>query len=254
MSRGRRRGRNKDVNLDYLCRHHHCFRMPRKMIPIEIGTRFTKLVVTGAPTRVDGVVMFPCRCDCGASVSSPGSPLRAGRTKSCGCGKAAAIVLAHRTHSGCGTKLYNIWSEMRRRCSNPSHARYRRYGGRGVTVCAEFMDFATFRDWSLKNGYMDDHGLSLDRIDNDGGYRPDNCRWTDSRTQARNSSKVRRVAFNGRNLCLSEWEEFSGISQKIISLRLRRGWTMERILATPSDGRSERWKKKSPSTIAGLGP
>jgi hypothetical protein len=125
--------------------------------------------------------LFECE-HCGSVVERR---LCAGKeSKSCGCQQHAA-----RKHGMSGTALYAIWNHMRQRCSNPKVDNFHRYGGRGISVCEGWEDFATFKDWALANGYK--RGLEIDRIDNDGNYEPGNCRFVTKPVNTRNSSKAK---------------------------------------------------------------
>lgn len=121
-----------------------------------------------------------CRCDCGKETISASSNLRRGVSASCGCVRIK--------HHGKNTSLYRTWGQMKSRCSNTKAPCWKRYGGRGIKVCDEWInDFAAFRTWALANGYKP--GLTIDRVDNDGNYAPENCQWL---TLSENSKKVRR--------------------------------------------------------------
>lgn len=129
------------------------------------------------------------------------------------------------------TRLYRIWTNMKSRCTNPNIAAFKDYGGRGITVCAEWSDsFEAFRDWATANGYRDD--LTLDRIDNDGNYEPENCRWEDRLVQGNNSRKNRLIEHNGETHTLAEWSRITGLSRDTIRFRIdRRGWDIGRALS-----------------------
>jgi hypothetical protein len=123
---------------------------------------------------------------------------------------------------------------MRRRCRNASHQEYHNYGGRGITVCEEWSDFTTFRDWARANGYRDD--LTIDRIDNDGPYSPENCRWATHIQQVRNTRRNRWVTAWGETKCLAEWVEDDRClaTKQALFYRLTVGWTPEKALTTKS--------------------
>lgn len=120
------------------------------------------------------------------------------------------------------TRLYHIWQNMKSRCYYSKQEKYKRYGGRGIKVCEDWQDFTAFKEWAIKNGYSDN--LSLDRINNDGDYEPQNCRWADMRTQQNNRRNNRFVTINGETRTISEWSRISGIKRSTLSSRIQRGW------------------------------
>ena len=128
--------------------------------------------------------------------------------------------------------LFNIWSNMKSRCTNPKSTYYLRYGGRGITVCEEWMnDFETFCEWAIENGYQEH--LTLDRIDNDGNYEPSNCRWTTPKEQSRNRSSNHTITLDGETKTMIEWCETFNINYHTAQSRLNSGWDYEKTFKTP---------------------
>lgn len=129
------------------------------------------------------------------------------------------------------TPTYTCWQNMLQRCNRQNHPEYPNYGGRGIKVCERWLVFLNFlADMGEKPA-----NLSLDRIDNDGGYNPDNCRWTDQNTQNQNRSNTLRVRVHGETKTIDEWAEESGINRITIDIRLRRGWLPEQaVTVTPA--------------------
>jgi len=132
-------------------------------------------------------------------------------------------------HGGWGTRLYHIYRKMLERCTNPNYSEHIYYYDRGISICSEWRkDFKAFRDWALNNGY-EDH-LSIDRIDVNKGYSPENCRWADAKTQSRNRRSNIRIALNGIEKTLVEWCEELELPYKTIEMRILRGWNPQKAL------------------------
>lgn len=163
------------------------------------GNKFNKLTVIKYSRTVGRRrTMWLCKCDCGQMVEVEGSHLKNGHTKSCGCLNREFIADLNFKNGLSGTKIYYVWYNMRNRCNRKDGREYSLYGGRGISVCDEWLGengFVNFSNWAMTNGYSDN--LSLDRIDNNKGYCPENCRWTDRYIQANNKRNNRFVKING---------------------------------------------------------
>ena len=189
------------------------------------GKRFGMLLVVGKDKVRDktGCIKYICRCDCGNVVSVRSSSLNDGNTSGCGCRlhDTGEKNRAYK-HGMSGDRLYRIWCDMRDRCNNPNTENYKHYGGRGITVCDEWNasdGFSSFHNWAISNNYAEN--LTIDRIDNNKGYSPDNCRWVTPKEQALNTRRNHRIAFNGKNLTISEWANELGFSRDSLSGYIR---------------------------------
>lgn len=135
-------------------------------------------------------------------------------------------------HGGCGTRLYNIWAAMKRRTTSPKAISYPYYGAKNIKVCDEWKVYENFRDWSLSHGYA--NGLTIDRIDSNKDYSPDNCRWTTMKEQQNNRRNNHIITFSGETKTLSQWAEIVGINPKTLSRRIvDKGWPIDKALTTP---------------------
>lgn len=205
------------------------------------GLVYGMLTVLGyAPPKLQTTDLKPiphwwCKCECGVVKPVQSHALKAGKVKSCGCGSGYEP-----THGMTNTKEFRAWSSMKERCLNAKHKYYYRYGGRGVTICARWINsFENFLE-DVGPSPKGVHRASLDRVDNNGNYEPGNCRWTDTVTQCRNRSSNRLLTYNGQTKCLSEWGIISGKGENAIRSRLLMGWSIDRAMETPL----RIWKRK----------
>lgn len=203
-----------------------------------IGKRFGRLTVIEEAGRVSGgQITWICRCDCG-NMTKPisGSRMRLGRTRSCGCLSKELLRNRTSTHKATKTRLYNVWLGMRKRCYYPKHNCYADYGGRGISVCAEWKDdFAEFQAWALANGYKEapKGECTLDRIDNSKGYSPENCRWTSMVIQDNNKRNNKMLVIDGRTQTVAQWAHEYGLNPHTVYSRLRKGRSAEDAIKTP---------------------
>lgn len=194
------------------------------------GRRFGRLTVIRATEQrgPDGGIIYECLCDCGNKCLVWGNKLtRKGHSakRSCGC----LHDETHQPHGGSKTRLYHKWKGMRERCFDSNSKRFPDYGGRGITVCEEWRSsFSAFREWALAHGYQE--GLSIDRIDPNGHYCPENCRWITMAEQQKNKRNVRLVTIDGETHTLPEWAKLRGIKYGTIWKRLKDGWSIEHAL------------------------
>lgn len=204
---------------------------------INIGDRFGRLVVLSKiwvnPVGRKRYSKFVCKCDCGVISTPKGFNLATGLSTSCGCycrEVTLALATSHGHASGVRkTSEYRSWLNMKKRCLNESCNNYANYGGRGITVCTQWVD--SFKTFLADMGMKPSPAHSIDRIDVNLGYGPDNCRWSTTKEQSRNTRASRILEFNGHRMTVAEWGEVTGISASLIGARINRlGWTTERAL------------------------
>lgn len=190
-----------------------------------IGKKFNKLtILEECKERKDRKKVYKCLCDCGNITNVVGTRLRSGTIKSCGCLISETSKKIHTKHGKRNTKLYNIWVELKRKCYKSNRKDYKYYGARGIKVCDEWLNnFQAFYDWAVNNDYQD--GLTIDRINNDGNYTPDNCHWVDMKTQSNNRRSNVLLTYNGKTQTMMQWSEELHLPYNTIKHRHQKCWT-----------------------------
>lgn len=208
------------------------------------GQKFGRLTVISRDENTkDGHATWLCKCECGNRKVISGAPLRRGSTKSCGCLQKERVKSSNTKHGRTKSPLYKVHREMLHRCQNKKAKNYKNYGGRGITVCEEWLEFLSFYRWALHNGYK--HGLTIERIDVNGNYCPENCCWITIAEQQRNRRNTIRLS-DGTPASLIAKK--NGISTSLVRARIKIGWTIERAIMTPvgKRGRPRKSKKQKP--------
>lgn len=207
------------------------------------GAKFHRWTVVGGYQRIDKQSYWLCRCECGTEKIVASGSLKNGSSKSCGCYRSETVKNKETTHGLSKSPEWNTWSNIKQRCYNQNNERYREYGGRGIKVCERWLE-------SFENFYEDmgnrPEGMTIERIDADGDYCPENCRWATWHEQRRNKQDTDMIEFDGKIMCLSDWAAYVGISQPLLWKRIHSlGWNVEKALTTPP--RSIGPKKSRPS-------
>ena len=191
------------------------------------GQRFGRLLVLKKSDeniqKKSKLIMWHCICDCGNEVDIRSQDLRSGKTQSCGCLHKDIIS----THGLPRNRLYQIWIDMRSRCNNKNLKCYYNYGGRGIKVCEEWDDYQSFYNWSMNNGYMDE--LTIDRIDVNGNYEPNNCKWSTKLEQENNRRNNRFSYYNSEKMTIADFKRITGISRNFITNNLNKNKTFDEI-------------------------
>lgn len=184
---------------------------------------------------------FVCKCECGKEKLVRESTLASGESTSCGCYAAEQASKLLRTHGLSKHKLYNVWHDMTRRCTDPTRKDYKHYGGRGITICSDWQGENGLVNFlrDMESAYLDT--LELERLDVNGNYTKDNCTWVSHREQVINRRPMNSgfdanfITFHGKTLCLSQWADETGINSSVISDRLNKlNWSIEKTLTTKS--------------------
>lgn len=187
--------------------------------------RYGRLEILGKAASRNGQIYMLCRCDCGNEKEIAFCSLRRGATQSCGCYRKQKGP-GNKRHGMTDTKTHGIWMSMRQRCLNPNNPAYINYGGRGITIDAAWDKFEQF----LADMGEAPDGMSIERINNNSGYTPANCKWATRVEQGRNTRRCRTISYNGKTQTLGEWADEYGINRQTLSKRLDNGWDIKRAL------------------------
>lgn len=175
-----------------------------------------------------------CKCECGKETVVKKYDLTHSIVKSCGCLSKKMTSETLKKHGDTGSRLYTVWDGMKRRCLDKKDKGFPRYGGRGITICDEWLGkhgYENFKSWAVKNGYDENakRGVcTIDRIDNKGNYEPSNCRWVNQYVQANNRECVYKISYNGETHSFAEWSRIIGVSETALKDRVfRQGLTIQ---------------------------
>lgn len=209
------------------------------MVRIDLtGQQIGELyVINKAPHRYTPcghkMTLWNCRCKCGKVIQVPTHDITSGHTKHC---KKCGMQFA-RKHGDYQTRLYNVYREIKRRCYTPSNHNYPYYGGRGISMCDEWKnDYLSFKQWAISQGYDERNPRyiqTIDRIDTNGDYSPQNCRLADYKQQSNNKRTSHFITYNGETHTVTEWAEKLNVPPFVFFGRISYGWSDEKVLSTP---------------------
>lgn len=217
-----------------------CAAKEKPLPQMVAGTEHSRLV--NRKSRKSSTVRWATfTCHCGVEFVASVSSVRSGHKRSCGCLRAMTRLL-NRTHGMSGTAIYKLWAGMKKRCEDSRYKHYHNYGGRGIRVCERWQ---TFENFYADMGDRPSDRHSLDRIDNNGHYEPENCRWATATEQNRNRRNSRFITANGVTKTMTEWAEELGCDRRLIHVRLSKGWSDQEAI----DGKRavQRMQPRSPN-------
>ena len=211
----------KEFKTSHVEQNYCCRQCAKSRFESLIGKRFGRLVVKKqTEQRKSGEIVWECLCDCGNITTGSTGQLNQGKKQSCGCLARESSAKRATKHGLVKTRVYRIYRHILDRCLNTNHVHYKNYGGRGITICQLWLDdFVNFYNWAIANGYQD--GLSIDRIDVNGNYEPDNCRWSSNVEQSNNTRTNKYVTYNNETHTLADWARIIGINPKRIYGKLK---------------------------------
>lgn len=206
------------------------------------GKRFGQLLVIKKAGRRKGKTRWECKCDCGKTTVVDYGAIAYGKNISCGCYRYKQLGDRQRIHGFCKTRFYKIFKGLRSRCNNYNQPKYKSYGGRGIKC--EWISFIDFKSdmYTSYQKHLKEFGekeTTIDRIDNDGNYCKENCRWATLKEQNINTQRSVCITHNGLTKTISEWEEFLNFPSSLLRGRLRRGWSINRAMTTTRISKSK---------------
>lgn len=208
-----------------------------KALDVKLGEQHGRLTVVELGLYVSGSRRaVRCRCSCGNETVVNVSRLVRGVIRSCGCLQKESVVKRNTTHNLAHTRLYSIWQGIIKRCYNSSYKWFYNYGGRGIVMCDEWRnDFITFHTWAMSHGYADD--LTIERIDVNGNYCPENCTWIPREQQPLNQRERINERFEGQRINIAPLARQHGLEPDLVRGRLYNGWPLQDALQTPVRGK-----------------
>ena len=217
------------------------------MIALDLtNKRFGKLIAVEKVGKDKARnILWRCKCDCGNEVIAKACELNRGHCHSCGCYQKERASEANKIHGKSHTKLHYVWTDMLKRCDNPNHHAYKWYGGKGVKVCNKWKEYISFEKWAFENGYK--YGLTIDRIDGNGDYCPENCRWATRKEQSNNLSSCVYFDFMGERLNITQfctkYDVSAGHFYKIARKNINIQTLMKCIVTSKSRITDEEWQR-----------
>jgi len=216
--------------------------MPNKL-EIKPGDRYGRLVILKEVEQVKTKRWFLCKCDCGTQKHIRIDAFKR-NTQSCGCLTKEVASIRSTRHGMHNTSIYNVWHSMKQRCYNANDHNYKHYGQRGITMYSEWLDAKLFINWALSNGYKEN--LTIERIDNNKGYSPLNCKWATQLDQLRNTRRTVKLTLNNVTMCRKDWATKIGISSTSLKRRLEKLPLIDALTTPPN-------KKKQHYAIINIG-